>query len=63
MKQIRSNRCLSIFIAAAVSLSLCSSIAAEVLPGMTSLQNGQAADADDVNQNFELLSGQSLTNE
>ena len=30
---------------------------------MTSLQNGQAADADDVNQNFELLSGQSLTNE
>ena len=36
---------------------------AETLPGMKDLQNNTVANAEDLNQNFELLSEQSLTNE
>ena len=36
---------------------------AEVLPGMKGLQNNTVANADDLNQNFEVLSEQALTNE
>ena len=58
LKIILRNTCACLVMVGATQASF-----AEVLPGMKDLQNNTIANANDLNQNFEVLSDQALTNE